>query len=95
MVIGSLERELPTDRRLGGRSPALVHYTGHQKPWLCDEYHPWAWLYWDNLTRTPFAVEVAKAHDIKFHHRLRLWLRWLRHHPALTWPGSEIDRRPP
>jgi lipopolysaccharide biosynthesis glycosyltransferase len=81
MVIASLERNLSADKRLGDRSPLLVHYTGPEKPWQLGGYHPWAWLYWDNLARTPFAVEVAKSHGVRFHDRLRLWVRWLRRHP--------------
>jgi lipopolysaccharide biosynthesis glycosyltransferase len=59
------------------KSPTIVHYTGAHKPWLPDAYHPWAWLYWDSLSRTPFLNEVARDYGINGYQRFRLWLRWL------------------
>jgi lipopolysaccharide biosynthesis glycosyltransferase len=64
------------------RNPAIVHYSGSQKPWLPDGYHPWAWLYWQSLSRTPFRDEVVREYGISRLQRLRLWLRWLRRRPA-------------
>jgi lipopolysaccharide biosynthesis glycosyltransferase len=82
MVISSLEKDLSVDKRLNGRYPALVHYTGPEKPWLPKGYHPWAWLYWKNLAQTPFASEVANSNNMNFYRRIRLWQRWLRQRPS-------------
>lgn len=78
MVIRALWREIPADRRLGSHSPRIIHYTGPEKPWVRDVYHPWSWLYWDNLARTPFLAQVARAERIGTLRRFMLWQRWLR-----------------
>lgn len=67
-----------------GSRVALVHYTGDQKPWRPDAYHPWAWLYWDTLRNTPFSREVAKRNAVTLQHLLRLRLRWLLRRPGLV-----------
>ena len=77
MVILSLEKEIPLEQRLRGRAPSIVHYTGPEKPWIKGAYHPWAWLYWKNVTRTPFLKEVEQAQGVGVKERIRLWLRWL------------------
>jgi lipopolysaccharide biosynthesis glycosyltransferase len=59
------------------RHPMIVHYTGTHKPWLPNAYHPWAWLYWASLARTPFRDEVAREHGVGRLQQQRLWLRWL------------------
>lgn len=78
MVIPALIAETPEERRLGTQRPAIVHYTGPDKPWLKRAYHPWSWLYWDNLARTPFLQEVARAEGMGPLRRLQLWQRWIR-----------------
>lgn len=78
MVIPSLIGETPPDRRLGAAKPAIVHFTGPEKPWLARGYHPWAWLYWDNLKRTPLFDAVAAESGIGFLQRARLWQRYIR-----------------
>lgn len=61
-----------------GRLPAIVHYTTEHKPWLPGTYHPYAWLYWRALRRTPFHGDVASRHGVGFRERARLLARWLR-----------------
>lgn len=78
MVIPALIEEIAEDKRLGQAAPAIIHYTGPEKPWLRQGYHPWSWLYWDSLQRTPFFAEVARAHDMGPLRRLMLWQRWMR-----------------
>jgi lipopolysaccharide biosynthesis glycosyltransferase len=79
-----LERYFDPQRRLGDQKPMIVHYTGPEKPWKRDGYHPWSWLYWEALARTSFMREVSTESGITLFYRLRLFLRWLRRRP----PGS-------
>lgn len=68
--------ETAPDRRWGQPSPRLVHYIGTEKPWMKNVWHPWAWLYWENLRRTPFAADVKRASGMGFLQMMRLRLRW-------------------
>lgn len=61
-----------------GRPPAIVHYTGSDKPWVPGSYHPWSHLYWRALSRTPFFDEVVRKNDVSRLERLRVWLRGMR-----------------
>lgn len=63
-------------RRLNGGGPELVHFIGIDKPWMPGVWHPWAWLYWENLARTPFADDVAREFGMNFYGLMRLRLRW-------------------
>jgi len=74
--------ETAPDRRWGHRRPQLIHYIGVEKPWMRNVWHPWAWAYWENLKRTPFVSEVARAYRMDFVQMLRLRLRWMLRRPA-------------
>jgi lipopolysaccharide biosynthesis glycosyltransferase len=82
-AIAGIAVSLPHSKRLNGLSPAIVHYSHMYKPWRNSGYHPWAWLYWRYLAKTPFTREVASTYGVTFKARMRLWLRWLRRHPSL------------
>jgi lipopolysaccharide biosynthesis glycosyltransferase len=79
MALACVDKTLADPR---GSRVALVHYSGDQKPWRPDAYHPWAWLYWDTLRHTPFMREVAARNGITLPHLLRLRLRWLLRRPG-------------
>ncbi len=83
MVLEAKAQALPAELRFHDRLPYLVHFTGREKPWTRESYHPWAWLYWDALSRTPFnqnALSVMNPIE-----RARMWLRWMRRRPASGW----------
>lgn len=63
---------------LRGGVPKIIHFTGTEKPWLINAYHPWAWLYWRALKRTPFASDVERLAHFGAFRRTCLWLRWQR-----------------
>jgi hypothetical protein len=71
-----MANERSEERRLNGSAPELVHFIGFEKPWMPGVWHPWAWLYWQNLARTPFAKEVARDFGMTFYQLMRLRLRW-------------------
>jgi lipopolysaccharide biosynthesis glycosyltransferase len=83
MIVPWIAPSLPEEIQFHNRLPALVHFTGPGKPWTPGFYHPWAWVYWDNLIRTPFLSDVAKASGVGSYNRVRLWLRWLRRRPSM------------
>ncbi len=74
--------ETAPDLRWGHAMPRLVHYIGPEKPWMRNVWHPWAWLYWENMKRTPFAAEVRQAFRMDFLQMMRLRLRWMLRKPA-------------
>lgn len=84
MVVPWLSQNLPQHLQFHNRLPALVHFTGAGKPWTAGSYHPWAWIYWENLARTPFLQEVAAASGIGVYRRMRIWLRWMRRRPPCS-----------
>jgi lipopolysaccharide biosynthesis glycosyltransferase len=86
-AIPSVAASLPLSKQLNGCAPAIVHFNYKFKPWLRqdyheDGYHPWSWLYWRYLARTPFMREVIEMHGVGALARARLWLRWLRRRPS-------------
>lgn len=82
MVIPTLAARLPEESRFMNRRPKLVHYTGPEKPWVHKGYHPWSWLYWPNIARTPFLDEVIEKENMGYMQRARLCLRWMRRRPS-------------
>lgn len=88
MVLPGTARTMPEALRYDTRLPHVVHFSGSHKPWAKGEYHPWSWLYWDNLARTPFVEDVVKEWGVGPLERFRLWLRWLRRKPRGA--GAEL-----
>jgi lipopolysaccharide biosynthesis glycosyltransferase len=76
---------------LSGLSPAIVHFTGPEKPWQAGSYHPWAWLYWESLVRTPFAREVEGSYGMTAIERLKLKFRWMLRKPRSS---TKLDTIP-
>lgn len=81
MLIPETEIEKRYPARARDSAVRIVHFTTFQKPWLKRGWHPWSWLYWDNLARTPFLKEVARKEGVSFWNRLRARLRWLKRRP--------------
>lgn len=42
------------------RQPLIIHFTGHDKPWNSDEYHPYTEKYLAELGETPFKNSAIK-----------------------------------
>jgi lipopolysaccharide biosynthesis glycosyltransferase len=86
-AIANVAASLPLSKQLNGRPPAIVHFSHKFKPWLKQGYsdagyHPWSWLYWRYLARTPFMREVIETNGISRLNRARAWLRWLKRRPS-------------
>ena len=77
-----IANEQAPDRKWGHAMPRLIHYIGTDKPWMRNVWHPWAWLYWENLKRTPFAAEVKRTFRMDVLQMMRLRLRWWLRRPA-------------
>lgn len=81
MLIPETEIERRHPIRARDSAARIVHFTTHQKPWIKSGWHPWAWIYWDNLARTPFLPEVAQKQGVSVWNRLRMRVRWMRRKP--------------
>jgi lipopolysaccharide biosynthesis glycosyltransferase len=79
---GEIAGETAADRKWGHAMPRLIHYIGTEKPWMRNVWHPWAWLYWENLKRISFAQDVRAAFRMDFLQMMRLRLRWMLRKPA-------------
>ncbi len=73
------ERRAPLHERSAATN--IVHFTQAWKPWLKETWHPWSWIYWDNLSRTPFLRDIARRHGVTAVARFRMWLRWMNRRP--------------
>lgn len=94
------QQYLSDDMRLGAERPGIVHYTGWEKPWTRQGFHPWWWLYWEALGRTQYLNQVADLHGASRSELAKLWLRWLRRRPAggkdiASFPSSVFQRKAP
>jgi lipopolysaccharide biosynthesis glycosyltransferase len=84
MVIESMPRFAPDAELPRGRRPGIVHFTTAEKPWKPGNYHPYGWLYWRSMARTPFREAVADAAGLTIEQRLRVWARWAVRAPFLA-----------
>ena len=83
----------PEHRRLGQVAPDIVHFTGPEKPWVKEGYHPWSWVYWESLKHTDFLREVSEKQGIGFVGRARLRARWMRKRPrAIAATLAKVSR---
>jgi len=41
--------------------PSIVHFTGHDKPWNSDEYHPYTQIYLKELAKSPFQQREVES----------------------------------
>ena len=81
---GKVRGETAPDRRWGHATPRLIHYIGGKKPWMRDVWVPWAWAYWENMNRTPFAKDIKRSFGMGFPQIARLRLRWWLWRPGRT-----------
>lgn len=58
-----------------GRRPKLIHYTTAKKPWHPNAYHPYTWLYFRYLKRTPYWQQVNQAAETSWPQHLRRFLK--------------------
>jgi len=70
------------------RGPALVHFITQYKPWTPKTWHPWSWMYWIILARTPFRADVIARYKMTPLRRAWLWLKWMRDRPRVR--GFEV-----
>ncbi|WP_374575514.1 glycosyltransferase family 8 protein [Phenylobacterium sp.] len=85
---GQTSPEGAPQHQISPAGPALVHFITQDKPWTPNAWHPWSWMYWRNLARTPFFKDVTRQYKVTLLHRLRLRLKWMRDRPRF--PGLEV-----
>jgi lipopolysaccharide biosynthesis glycosyltransferase len=87
MAITGAAAQLPPEKRIDGKKPAIIHFTGGDKPWIAGAYHPWSHAYWLSLKRTPFFNAVAAEQGVGAKERLKILARHLRWWP---WTGKSV-----
>jgi lipopolysaccharide biosynthesis glycosyltransferase len=87
MAIPANAAKLSAGKRIDGRKPAIIHFTGGDKPWIAGAYHPWSHAYWLSLKRTPFFGEVAAKQGVSARERMKVLVRYLRWWP---WTGRSV-----
>lgn len=65
------------DARDHALAPAVIHFTGSQKPWNRNEWHPYAWLYLKQLRKSVFRGEVEAKGKIGPNTYVKAFLRYL------------------
>lgn len=70
------------------RRPGVIHFTTAEKPWRAGTYHPYGWLYWRNLARTPYLRTVMRDNAVGPLTLARWLARYLKH-----WPRFSFARR--
>lgn len=82
MLLGGAAPDVPREMMPApSAQPGIIHYTGRNKPWLVDGYHPYGWLYWRALRRTDFYPDVVRAHGVGRLEQARVFARYLAHWP--------------
>jgi len=81
MAIVDAAAKLPPEKRIDGKKPAIIHFTGGDKPWIAGAYHPWSHVYWLSLKRTPFFGEVAGKQGVSAKERMKVLVRYVRWWP--------------
>lgn len=47
------------------QKPSIIHFTGHDKPWNSEEYHPYTELYLEELAKSPFHLKETEKESTK------------------------------
>lgn len=97
-LLKMFQKYMPPESLAALSDPKIIHFTGPEKPWNMQGYHPWWWVYWDALARTPYLSAVRETHAISAWRLFHIWLRWMRRRPLKTFfkanfPGAIFKSR--